>query len=107
VAKFGGEAARGFEIDEIIVGKLLALKLLGGGEAFWRAAGGDVERRSLVRVFAVAKFLLATKSQVQALGQNWFWAERHVIGGSGKPLEFGGDHAVVAGGGGENFASEL
>src|SRR5258708_21598016 len=81
-AKFGGEAARGFEIDEIIVGKLLALKLLGGGEAFWRAAGGDVERRRLGRGFAVAKFLLRTKSQGEALGQHWFLPHPHLTGAS-------------------------
>ena len=29
--EFGGEAARGFEIDEIIVGEFFALELVGSG----------------------------------------------------------------------------
>ncbi len=41
--EFSGETARGFEIDEIIIGKLLALKLSSGGETFRRVAGGDIE----------------------------------------------------------------
>src|ERR1700687_2671787 len=41
------------------------------------------------------------------LWQNWFFAQRDVIAGSGKTLEFRGNHAVVAGRGGEDFAGEL
>src|SRR4029077_13146384 len=88
-AEFGGEAARGFEINEIIVGELFALKLVGGGQALRATAGGDIERGGLVWIFAVAQFLLAAKGKVKALRQNWFFAEGDLIGGDGEALEFG------------------
>jgi len=61
----------------------------------------------LVRIFAVTEFLLATEGEVQALGQDWLFVQGNLIGRSGETLELGGNHAVVAGCGGENFAGEM
>src|ERR1700704_3802998 len=68
------------------------------------AAGRNIESGGLVRIFAIAEFLLAAKCKVEALRENWFFAERDLIGGNGEALEFGGDHAIVAGSSGEDFA---
>ena len=55
LAEFGGEAACGFEVDEVVVGKLFALELFGGSEARWRGRRRNVKRGGLVRIFAVAQ----------------------------------------------------
>jgi len=50
-----------------------------------------------VRIFAVAEFLLAAKSEVQgARAVLVFSVSINVIGGGGEALKFGGDHAVIA-----------
>src|SRR5258708_4072230 len=83
--------ASGFEIDKIVVGKLFALKLIGCGQSLQGEADRNVESGGLVRIFTIAEFLLAANSKVEALRENWLFAERDLMGGNGEPLEFGGD----------------
>jgi hypothetical protein len=54
--ELGGERPAGVEIDEVVVAELLALQLVGVGDAEWCAVG--VERGGLVGVFAVAERVL-------------------------------------------------
>src|ERR1700719_3160970 len=45
--EFGDQAAGGFEVDVIVIGKLLALKLFRGSESRGGMAGRDVQSRGL------------------------------------------------------------
>ena len=58
----------GVEIDEIVVGKLLALKLFRAGEARHRLTGRNIERCGLMRIFAVAHRLAAFERNMNAFG---------------------------------------
>ena len=53
VGKSDDELPAGVEIDEVVVGELLALKLRGSGDAGSGAV--DVKRGGLVRIFAIAQ----------------------------------------------------
>src|SRR5262249_61899101 len=46
---------RGVEVEDVVVGQLLALEDLGARQAVWRRVGRGVERGRLVRVLAVAE----------------------------------------------------
>ncbi len=105
--EFGDEAAGGFEVDVIIVGKFFALELFGGGEAGGRLAGGDVECGGLVGIFSVAKFLFAAKGEVDAFGEDGLVENFETTEAGGDAFEIHGDEAVVAGGGGKHFAGEF
>src|SRR5258708_12788081 len=94
-------------MDEMIGGEVFGVGLVGSGEGSQVGDGRNVESGGLVRIFAIAEFLLAAKCKVEALWENWFFGERDLIGGDGETLEFGGDHAVVAGRGGEDFAGQV
>jgi hypothetical protein len=52
-----GETERGVEVEQVVIGQLLALKGRGGGEALGRRLGVDVPPGRLVRVLAVAQGL--------------------------------------------------
>src|SRR5580704_6197611 len=67
--EFGDEATGGFEVNIVVVGEFLALKLLRGGESRCRMARGNIESGSLVGIFAVAQFLFAAKGDVNAFGE--------------------------------------
>ena len=85
--EFRGEAASRFEVDEIIVGELLALELLGGGQSARTVAGAswNVQSCCLVRIFSVAERLLQAQRNVQALGERLFFSQldRRVFGTRG------------------------
>ncbi len=76
--KFGGNTARRFQIYKIVVGELFALKLPGGGQSGGWLARGNIQRRSLVRIFAIAEGPEALESDVHAPGQGFFRDERGV-----------------------------
>ena len=67
--EFRGEAAGGFEIDEIVVGELFALELFCGGEACDFASCGDVEARRLDADFRRSASLLELQRDVDAFGE--------------------------------------
>ena len=52
---------RSISIVDVVVGKLLALELLGSSDTPGCDTGLDIESRGLVRVFTVTEFLLALK----------------------------------------------
>ena len=55
VAELGDELERGIGVVEIVVAELLALDLLGLGDAARRGSDGQIKRRLLMRVLAVAQ----------------------------------------------------
>src|SRR3546814_5134617 len=57
LAKFGDEFERGVGVVDIIVGKLLALHLFSLRDPARGGAGGQVERRLLVRILAIAQLV--------------------------------------------------
>ncbi len=101
------EPLRRVQIHQIVVGKFLALQLLGAGESGRDPAGRHIERGLLVRVFAVAHGLAALERDVDALGQRRARAQRKRVFHSGQPLKFCGDHTVVTRSGGIGFAREV
>ncbi len=93
--KLADQVSGGGDVDDVVVGKFLALKLL---EALVEA---PVERGLLVRVLAVAQLLRQRHFQAQALGQ----ADVRALGDLA--LQIGGDGPVVGGGALENLEGEL
>ena len=69
VAEFGDQLERGVGVVVIVVAERLALDLLGLGDAARVRAGGDVERRLLVRILAVAQLVAARQHDRQRLGE--------------------------------------
>ena len=72
-----GEPRGAVEIEEVVVGELLPAELLEPGEADTRAGRG-VERRRLVRIFAVAQREALLELEGETGG------ERSGIGGAGR-----------------------
>jgi hypothetical protein len=68
VATPHGLACLTMTMVEIVVAELLALHLLGLRDAASGRADGDVERRGLVRIFAVAKTHLERRGEGPVLG---------------------------------------
>src|SRR5258708_38270913 len=101
--EFGNQAAGGFEVDVVVVGEFLALKLFRGCESRSRMAGGDVESRGLVRIFAVAQFLLAAKGKIDSLGETPFLLNLQLFALQQEPLEIHPDHAAVTRGEAKNL----
>ena len=58
ILEFRGQAPRRLQVHEIVVRKLFALELLCRRQSFLRASRRRVQRRGLVRIFAIAQFLL-------------------------------------------------
>ncbi len=54
IFEFRGEAARRFEVNEIVVGQFFPLQLLGCSETFRRFSRRNVKRGCLVRIFSIA-----------------------------------------------------
>ena len=94
VAKFGDEIPRGIQIDQIVVGKLFALKLLCTCQSRRRTPSRDVQRGLLVRIFSVAHRLPALERDVNPLRQFFQRANSHVAVRR-QPLEFRRDFAIV------------
>src|SRR5207249_4873664 len=69
ILELSSQAARRFQIDEVVVGKLFSLQLFCRGQTFWGAARRNVQRRGLVGIFSVTQFLLAAQGDVHALRQ--------------------------------------
>jgi hypothetical protein len=91
--EFLDERPRRVEVNQIVVRKLLALKLLGAGEPRHGPPGRNVQCCGLVRIFAVAHRLAPFERDVNSLRQPAKRAQsRGVVR---KPLEFRGDFAVV------------
>src|SRR6266404_832628 len=105
--ELGNQAAGGFEVDVVVVREFLALKLFRGCESRSRMAGGDVESRGLVGIFAVAQFLLAAKGKIDSLGETAFLLNLQLFALEQEPLEIHRDHAVVTRGEAENFSREV
>ena len=100
VAELGGKLERGIGVVEIVVAELLALDLLGLGDAARGRADRHVERRLLVRVLAVAQRHLERRREGPGLGQAL------ALVGEGEPLR---DGRIIGGGqriglGGERLA---
>ncbi len=99
------ELPAGVEIDEVVVGELLALQLPGARDAGARAVG--VERRLLVRVFAVAQDGGLALDQANRFGE---LAGVEAAGACGvdrrERLERGGDPGVVGRGDGEGLLGQ-
>src|SRR2546429_4805331 len=93
---------------EIVVGKLLALKLLRGRKSLRRASCGHIQRGGLVRIFAVPQFLLEVQREVQAFGQARLLVkiERTTVIDA-QSFHLHGNQAVVSRGGCKNFPREL
>jgi ABC-type enterobactin transport system permease subunit len=98
VAKLRDELERGVGIVVIVVAERLALDLLGLGDAAAMRAGGQIERRLLVRVLAVAQSLAALSSRAAGL------REHLPLVGEGEPL---GDRRIVGGGRGESLCRQI
>ena len=105
--EFHGQIEGRFEVHEIIVGKLFALNLARRGQAFGGGSRGNVKRRALVRIFAVAQLLPARIGKVQPLGQQRALAKLDRAAAGREALEFRRDLAVVARGERERFARQF
>ena len=108
ILEFRGEASRRLQVHEIVVGKLLALKLLRGRKSLRRASCGHIQRGGLVRIFAVPQFLLEAQREVQAFGQARLLVkiERTTVIDA-QSFHLHGNQAVVSRGGCKNFPREL
>ena len=62
--KFRGERARRLQIGKIVVGEFLALELLRGSQSPRCAPGWNIQRRRLMRIFAVAQLSLPQQRNV-------------------------------------------
>ena len=60
--EFTRERPGRIQIHKVVVRKLLALKLPGSRESSDRAPGRNVKRRSLMRIFAVARIVCRRSS---------------------------------------------
>src|SRR3546814_6972117 len=69
VAELGDQLQRGIGVVVVIVAERLALDLACLGDAFAVRAGGEVERRLLVRVLAVAQLLALVHDGRQHVGE--------------------------------------
>ena len=98
VAELGDQLERGVGVVVIVVAELLALDLLGLGDAPAVRAGGEVERRLLVRVLAVAQLLAALQGERQRVG------EQPALVGEGEPC---GDRRIVGRGRGEGLGRQI
>ena len=105
--EFHGEFEGRFEVHKIVVGKLLALELARRGETSGGGSRGDVKRRALMRIFAVAQFLPARERKMQPLGQQRALAKLDRTAARREALEFRRDLAVVARGERERLARQL
>ena len=77
--EFLGEVPRGLQVDDVVVGKFLALELAGVGDAYAGAVG--VHGGFLVRIFAVAQVESFVESEAQGLRKRdgfgaAFWSRR-------------------------------
>ena len=88
----------GVEIDDVVVAKLFALELLGGGDALAAAVG--VERGLLVRILAVAERLRQRVDDADRWRQIFLREDRRA-GGGFNAFERGRDACVVGSGDGE------
>jgi hypothetical protein len=102
--KLGGNAARRFQIHIVVVRKLFALKLFGGGQSRWNIARGNIKSGGLMRIFAVTQRLLLFQRKVKALRQCLFRNQSGMSGRDRQTFQFGGDHSVIARGGSEDLA---
>ena len=93
VEEFGDNAARGFEIDEVVVAQRLALEFFGSAPA-----GGGVAdlipARGLVGVFAVAQGLDLVSGDAVVFGER----DGFGFGVSALVVEVRGDRAIVGAG---------
>ena len=106
LVEFLTEGPAGVEVDEVVVAELLALELLGGGDA--GAGAVDVKRSALVGIFAVAERLRERVDEAQGGGEVVAEVRGGVNAGmgSGQSFEGIGDGGVVGGGGGEGALGE-
>src|SRR4029077_20404082 len=85
--KFGGEAARRLEIDEVVVGEFFALQLFGCGQSARCFSRGYIESGSLMRVYAIAQWLELFKGDVHALRQHFLCDQRGMTRLRRKPFQ--------------------
>ena len=96
VCELGHRLERRIGVVKIVVGKFLALKLFCARETLCRTPGGNVKRRGLVRIFAIAHGLAAFERHVNSLRQFLERAERDAAI-CRQAFQFRRDLAVVAG----------
>src|SRR5208282_4651080 len=90
--EFGDQLPGGVEIDEVVVGKLLAVKLGGSGNA---GGSGRVKRRGLVRILTITEGEGTWGADVEDGRKDL--ARRRNLG------EARADGSVISGGGGEGL----
>ena len=105
--EFSGNAARGFQIDKVVVGKFFSLKLLRRCQSCRRFSRGNIKRSGLVRIFTVAQWLLTFERKIHALWQSLFRDDCSMTTCDRETFQFSGDHSVVARCGGKNFSRQF
>src|SRR5262249_24427018 len=97
IGKLEEQRKRGVEVEQIVVGELLALEnlRLGEGDARW-PGGFSVEAGELVRIFAVAQRLRLLVGQRQRVGKQ--------LAGLGEQID--GEGGVLRWGVREGFAAK-
>src|SRR5260370_41471347 len=97
LVEFLCEIPRGLQIDDVVVGKLFALKLAGIRHSRSRTVG--VHRRFLVRVLAVAEIESLLKRKAQRVGENSSLLQLKISrSADADAFESGSNRGVIGGG---------